>query len=281
MRVWLILAGALLLTGCDSTAGNPSATPTPKNTPSTADTPAPETRDLMLSFDDLSPVVSVQQARNHGSAEVSIGEASFTGAMLALDIDRDGGQAIRFPVVGALPAVVTVSSEDFLDVLNPGPSDFSFGADIKLDRKVIAMQRRGLAGKDNGNNVFQRGLFTDASQYKLQVDDGFASCLLRGAGGQAIVGVQAPVPRETWTRLSCTRSGDRLTIAQEVLEGDATGAFDTAEATVAVGVVDTSSVGPAAIGGKVNADGEPVRVDSDQFNGVIDNVFYDRRASPR
>lgn len=282
MRVSLILAGVLLTTGCASTPGSPAVTSDPLDTPSTLSGAESARPDVMLTFDDLPPALSMQQAINDGTADIKIDEVSFTGAMLALDVDREGGQAVRFPSVGAPPGVVTMVSRNVSDVLNPELSDFTFGADVRLDRKVTAMERRGLAGEDDGNNVLQRGVYFDPAQYKLQVDDGHASCLLRGSAGQAIISIDVRVPPNRWTRLRCLRADGLVTITQDVLEGRRAGESKTASAPAPVGEITMGrDQGPAAIGGKVNGSGEPVREDSDQFNGSIDNVFYDRVPSAR
>ena len=271
---WLVAA---VVSGCGTSSGEqPPPEPTPA--PAASATPSLDAEgDLILTFDDAPPGGLLEETKNLGVADVAVQGLSFSGAMLALEADADGGQAVRFPSVSASPAVVTVASIGGDDVFSPGDASFRFSADVQLDPEAAADDDSELAGQDNGNNVLQRGLFGDDAQYKIQVDKGRASCRLQGDVGDVLVKADVTVPPDTWTRIACTREGDQVTLTQEVLAGPDAGQQEAwqDEATIGSITLDADAA-PMTVGGKVNAKGDPVSGNSDQFNGSIDNVFYDR-----
>ena len=263
---------AALAVGC----GSSNEGPPPQPSSAEASTLAPGADDeLFLTFDDVSATGRVDEARNLGTSPVTVEGRTFTGAKLVLDVGLDGGQAVRFPAVAAPPALVTVTSQGRPDLFSPGSAAFTFGADVKLDPGAAEPDDSQLGGLDNGNNVVQRGLFGDEFQFKIQVDKGRASCRLQGTGGEVLVKADVPVPADTWTRLTCARDGKQVTLVQEILAGADAGQQETWQDESAIGSIEVpADAAPFTIGGKINQNGAPVRDNSDQFNGSIDNVFF-------
>lgn len=75
----------------------------------------------------------------------------------------------------------------------PGPSHFEFGAVYALDSRSSGRPI------DNGDNIWQRGRYTDDSIFELQVDHDYPSCLVRGSGGQVLVRSKTKVARNGCT----------------------------------------------------------------------------------
>lgn len=152
------------------------------------------------------------------------------------------------------------------------------GANYKLDPASDG------SATDNGDNLIQRGLYSSGSQYKLQIDHGKPSCGIRGTavcGGQPNLEVLAPnpVPRDEWRTVLCQRlvSGT-TTILKITIIDRATGATETNLGNVINNQIDlgsTASTVPLSVGGKLNAEGGPVKNSTDQFNGWIDNPRLD------
>ena len=267
---------AAVASGCGLSSGEGSSAEQAPSPVASATPSLDAEADLVLDFDDVPPSGLLEETSNLGTAGVVVQGLSFSGATLALEADSDGGQAVRFPSVSASPAVVTVASTGSSDVFSPGDASFRFAADVNLDPEAGGGDGSSPAGQDNGNNVVQRGLFGDDAQYKIQVDKGRASCRLQGDKGEVLVKADTTVPTETWTRLACTRRGDQVTLTQEVLEGPEAGTVETWQEEAAIGSIRMDAdAGPLTVGGKVNAEGDPVRGNSDQFNGSIDNVVFD------
>jgi hypothetical protein len=185
------------------------------------------------------------------------------------------GRALRFPPFssrgGATPAVVTVTPEVTSD-LDVGSERFGVSVDIRLDSESCCSK------SDNGNNVVQRGLYDDPAQFKIQIDDGTVSCRISGSTGIVFVRDSQPIEPQTWYRVGCVREGDEVTLT--VAE------FDTRSSSHRR-IVGTGRTGelrfadtPIAIGGKVYSSGAVVNGDSDQFNGLVDNVVFGRGAPP-
>jgi hypothetical protein len=229
---------------------------------------------LSYDFDDLPTAAGAAlttgalRLQNAGSEPFEVTASITAGATLRSVADPGGGHALRFPAyaaTGTPPAVVTISSDSVTDPLGPGTSSFTFGADFNLDK----LSEGGV--QDNGNNLMQRGLTDDPAQYKLQLDQGHASCRVAGVDGELVAKSDQLVKPATWYHLSCTRKGNQVTLRL--------GAFgEEPEPNIevgATGAVYVSSETPLVLGGKATRDGVAVVSDSDQFNGVIDNVFLE------
>ena len=88
---------------------------------------------------------------------------------------------------------------DGVDVLTPLAGAFSFGADVNSDAVSTGTTY------DNGNNVFQRGLYGEAAQFKVQIDHGYAMCRVKGDQGAVQITSSHLMPTGTWFRVSCAR----------------------------------------------------------------------------
>lgn len=129
------------------------------------------------------------------------------------------------------------------DALSPGASDFAYGAVFRLN---ATSSGRSI---DNGDNLFQRGLYEDSSQFKLQLDHGYPSCLVRGSAGQVFASSSTNVTPDKWYRATCTRVGSKVTV-QVVPYGSNVTPL-SAVANGSSGTLTFPSSQPAAIGGKV------------------------------
>lgn len=127
---------------------------------------------------------------------------------------------------------------------------------------------------DNGDNLFQRGLYEDPSQFKLQLDHGYPSCLVRGSAGQVFASSSTNVTPDKWYRATCTRVGSKVTV-QVVPYGSNVTPLSTV-ANGSSGTLTFPSTQPAAIGGKVTPSGAVVSSATDQFNGAVANVWVNR-----
>jgi len=234
--------------------------------------PAPE-QDLRLSFDrwDRSglPVLD-----GGGAPEVVGRVSSSAGGQVTPGPDRSSsGHSLRMERFRAdqpaHPAVVVLRpAPGAHDHTDPGHSDFAFGADFVLDAET------GVSATDNGDNLVQRGLFGEGPQYKVQLDGGHPSCRVSGAQGAVTVRATAAVEPGQWYRVRCRRVGDTVTLR---VSSSATAVREVREYT-ASGRTGTLSYGghapPFSIGGKVDADGDVLAGDSDQFNGLVDDVVF-------
>jgi len=240
--------------------------------------------DTVVSY-DFEPVVAADGTSqtiltNGGSADVVTSVVSaYGGTVQAVESRPTQGTAVRFPTFDASStgprAVVKIVNRTSTDVLAPGSRDFSWSADFNIDAETSSHTR---GSTDNGDNLFQRGLFSD-TQYKLDVDDHQPSCRLRGSSGATgAVRVIAPltvVPSQ-WYHATCTRTGNQLSI--EVDAFDDTGAVTqqwtrTATSKRGFGTFTWAKTGtPLSIGGKLTATGKPAGGSGDQFNGVVDNA---------
>lgn len=246
---------AVVLTGCNDEPDeiDPTATPTEGQ--------------LILKFDDGG-------LTNSGSGDFDIDVVALdngsTGADEALD-----GDALRTPEFADSPdgpkAIVKVLNASDSDELNPGDKDFTIGADINVDP---SSESEDDASHDNGNNVMQRGLF-EGSQYKIQIDHDTASCRIAGSEGEVTAKSSTTIEAGHWYRIRCARSGDDVTIT--VIDQEADDPEPTEdEDSGSIGSLDPTSASlPLSVGGKLNADGGIVKDNTDQFNGLIDNVLLD------
>lgn len=250
-------------------------------TPSDASSAASATEDIIVTLpaDDGTPLrlgferpeqpagSVVTDVVNSGEAGVSISVVTANGGSLrALD---QRGQSIRTPDFSASEnpprAVLSIRSDDEAgDVLNPGDAPFVFGADFALDRVSDG------SSVDNGDNLVQRGLAGDPTQYKLELDARRPTCRIHGSRGD--VRVVSPVQAEAgaWYRVRCLRQPAAVTLVVTDLE--------TGRETVTVEAGSTGSLSPESgrvplsVGGKLHTDGSLVDSATDQFNGAVDLV---------
>lgn len=205
------------------------------------------------------------------------------GRVIAQQVDADGvaGQAVEFPTFdpapGAPAAAVLVSSPDAEDPLDPGDRDFAFGAEVRL---VEESESDATDSTDNGNNVVQKGLYLDPSQYKLQVDHGYPSCRVAGSDGDLTVRSQVKPTPGVWYRVACERTADGVSITVSELGSEDDEVLDR---QVAEGATGTVAAGEKptylSVGAKTDARGLIPDSSTDQFNGLIAAVFVDIRGS--
>lgn len=262
-KLWVGVAAAALLTaGCGTAAGSAAGVD-----PAAA-TDAPPRPQLLLTFDDQKPGSAAgKEIRSAGSAAATIDLLAVNKPTTVFEKGRDDGIALRFPTYAGTEkgsfAALRVEPEEWL---SPGSSEFTFGADVRLDGNSNGSEI------DNGDNVLQRGLFADSAQFKIQVDKHRPSCVVRGTDGSVVVKSKLNLDPAKWYRLSCHRLDTTVTLT--VTDLAAGTAPEPIAKTGPIGSLDLIGSEPLAIGAKIGEDGEIVRSSTDQFNGRIDNVSY-------
>ena len=227
-------------------------------------------RFLWLNFDQANlGTATGQPIRNSGTALADVALVQVNNPDSHFELSQSGGLALELPDYsgvseGSYAAVrVTPLGGDWL---SPGRSNFRFGADVRLNQISIG------TSIDNGNNVMQRGLWTDTMQFKLEVDDGKASCVIRGDEGRVRATSTTSLKSGTWYRLRCYRAGSQvhLTVWQLGSEDSAT----VTRAEGPIGSLNASASAPLSVGAKMSTYGRIVPSSTDQFNGYLDNISY-------
>lgn len=267
-RIAAVAAGlALLAAGC---ATSPGAGQVPKRDAASAAQRA--AFGLRLTFSELRTGIggTAEPITNSGSWQVRIKTLSAAGGAVRTARGRGGrGLAVRFPAAGSSqPAPAAVIRVDRVNDRGPQPGNrrFRIGADFQLDSD----SSRG--AHDNGDNIVQRGLWGDPAQYKIQVDHGRPSCLIRGQAGQVYVQADTTVNRTDWYRVTCERRATSVVLRLVHFHPDGTRTSDRWRAQGRTGRLRLNGTW-ISVGGKVTARGKLVRNASDQFNGRLDNVF--------
>lgn len=259
------LAGLLLLllAGCSGASEQITYLSTPpQTTQPTAETGVqPEHSILLLEVPNGAPGF-----RQSGSANVRLDVTTLEGGELRTQ-HVDGRRAARFPSYvssGTYPrAAVTVRTPlDAQDRLQPGTMDFTLRAHFRLDPVT--------AGRtdDNGDNLLQRGLASDAAQYKLELNHSRPACRVEGSEGVLEAQSTTELEPETWYEVTCSRQDDSLRL--EVIGPEPVENVTTISGPVGNILFDRSV--PLSVGGKVTRQGELVRSATDQFNGSISSV---------
>ena len=261
----VLLVSLPLVTACSPEVGRavPAAEP-----------PRESSAVLLFDFDigAAAPGHVLSSADNSGTERVEVAVATAAGGRVRRDRARTGF-AIRRPAITvesrspAAALVVWPARGD--SELTPGPNGFRFGADFRLD--AVSED-----SSDNGDNLVQRGLFGSA-QYKLQLDHGIVSCRVAGAEGAVVVKTDPPVERNLWYRVSCERSADRVIVTLAVARDKA--GWAPARMWMgggAIGDLDIEDEVPLSIGAKVSDEGQIVTSAPDQFNGLVDRVFFEQ-----
>jgi hypothetical protein len=201
---------------------------------------------------------------------------NLNGGVLTAGNERGGGRghSIRTPRfnpnTGAPRAVVKILNATATDALNPRTNPFTFGADFTLDGLSSSTARGSV---DNGDNLMQRGLFNDSSQYKLELDDNVAACRIGGAQGAVEVSSSVRMQADRWYRARCKRLSGSISISVTFwrANGSAHTVTDTRAGRTGDMTPDRASW-PLSVGGKLEAAGA-VSSATDQFNGRIDNAI--------
>lgn len=204
---------------------------------------------------------------------------------------RNGGAALRLPEpVGSTSTEAHSSAVILVEALsaapphpiNPAAQPFSIGASFRLHAKTGGSQTEGAQEKgggvtdaaDNGDNLVQLGDFDDPSQYKIQLDRGRPSCRVAGDAGDVFVEADVEVEADRWYDVTCRRDADGLELWLREYRDDGTTLDRTWRAEGRTGKLGgLPPTQPLALGGKLTPDGRLVRSNTDQFNGVIDDVF--------
>ncbi len=240
--------------------------------PAYASEDAGRDRDLYLSFDRV-------DHRGHplldelGLPGIVGAVASVAGGEVAAGPDRSpAGHSLRMerfrPGQPASPAVVVVRPlTQALDRTDPGDGNFAFGADFVLDELT------GVSPTDNGDNLVQRGLFGAQSQYKIQLDGAHPSCRVSGDEGAVTVRATHRVEPGDWYRVRCRRVGNEVTL-RVAAGADADRAREYSERGATGSLSYGGGDAPFSIGGKVDQHGDVLATDSDQFNGLVDDVVF-------
>lgn len=260
VRWWVVgVASALALPAC-------GATPEPDDPTSTSSVAPTGKPTVLLDFEGGSAGSDASTFPTKGRLRGDAVVKTVNEARVSVEARPDGGLAVRFPSHSSSPrpggAVLVLQPATSDSVLDPGVGDFEFGADFALDGVSEG------AG-DNGNNLVQRGLAADPTQYKLQVEHGRASCRVAGSQGDVVVSSTSEVQAGRWYTVVCARAADKVTLT---LRGDG-GAVDQVSEPGASGSLTYPAQTPLVVGGKVSPSGAVVRENSDQFNGAVDNVF--------
>jgi PKD repeat protein len=207
-----------------------------------------------------------------GDTPVRIAVARLSGGNAKVVAGPDvATRAIEFPAYvksGTYPRAVVSVTPTSGGALSPGAADFEYGAVFRLN---ATSSGRSI---DNGDNVFQRGLYEDASQFKLQIDHGYPSCLVRGSAGQVFASSSLKVTAGKWYRATCSRIGTKVTVQVSAYGSNV--APVRAATNGSSGTLTFASTQPAAIGGKVSRSGAVVSSATDQFNGAVANAWVNR-----
>ncbi|WP_110206233.1 hypothetical protein [Nocardioides daejeonensis] len=264
---YLCLMALLPLAACGATAGSPERSAPPTEAPTGS---AGSSAEIVLDFDHVTAEFGsvLPDVRNAGSARVRTEVTTANGGRVRLAPGAGDGGALRLPAYGGSPEAPSAALLvwDTADALSPGERDFSFGATFQLDEVSEGDP------SDNGDNLMQRGLFADTAQLKLQLDHGVPSCRVAGSDGAVVVAWPGPIERGRWLAVRCTRVGGLLTLAvTDPVSGSPEG--EERQERGDIGTVEFASDVPFAIGAKVLAGGALPTSATDQFNGVIDDVF--------
>lgn len=230
-----------------------------------------------FTFDDNAAGASRhgQSVRHAGAAmapAVVLSPASSTHLTTVTNPVAGRGRALRFgdadcrgssPVRCARLARVSVPAGS--GSLSPGTRNFSYGAMVRL----TAAPRTGAAG---GMNVMQLGLSSTADMWKLQLDGGAPSCVVRNDGRSATVRRPTALKPGVPYRLQCTRTNGRLTLAVTPIYSSGVAgpaeAIRTAAASSAGSLVSFGSAPMFHIGSKGST------TNPDQLsNAIVDDVF--------
>jgi len=232
------------------------------------DDPPPKLRgSLVLDFESGPRAgQTVETVTNEGTEQVDVVVVDSDSAGVESVEGPDGGHAVRFPAYTgepAAPAAVLVAAAAKTGPLSPGERDFAFGATFELDPESSGSEA------DDGDNLLQRGSFSDPGQYKIQLDKGVPSCRVAGDAGDVLVEADEAVDPGTWYSVSCEREGSEVTLTVAPYADP-----DDRESWRASGPTGTLTFAdqPFSVGGKVAPSGAPV-ASADQFNGAVDDVF--------
>jgi hypothetical protein len=111
--------------------------------------------------------------------------------------------------------------------------------------------------------------------FKLQVDHGYPSCLVKGSLGEVLVTAPTRVVANTWYSTRCSRVGSRVSVEVVPYGGTAAKASATASVSRGSGNLTFDATRSASVGGKLTSSGAAAS-STDQFNGAVAKVWIDR-----
>lgn len=153
------------------------------------------------------------------------------------------GKALRYPVEGGYGLLEGPDR----DAWDPGVRDFRFGVKVKIPTSQATRHM----------NAFQKGYFQQSGgQWKLQIDRGLPSCVVRGGIDRVLVRGEDVVTDGRWHRLVCWRTSEHG--VRLFVDGELAAAKDAPTGNVANGA-------PLRIGAKKLGPGSV-----DQFHGRLD-----------
>ncbi len=210
----------------------------------------------------------VERIEQLGSADVQVDVVSLRDGAVRVAPDRSGEPAFGLPPFQDVPnpprAAIRVTPLD--DALTPGNRDFTMSVEARLDARSTGNP------VDNGDNLLQRGLASDESQFKIELDNARPMCRLQGSEGAVEVRAHDRVKAGTWYRITCVREGDLLTLSVTTLVGAGSQEVQSREVTGPVGAITwNQATPPLSVGAKFAPGGELIRSATDQFNGQVAN----------
>lgn len=276
------LTAALLAAGC-SADGQSSSEPAPTTTdamvrtsaapPSALATEATSAGLAVVLPGDVATGATVTALEQIGSLPLVVEIVTKSGGAINVGEGRDGEAVLDLPAFEqqeepprAFLRITAESPDSGVDSLAPGRADFLFGAEFVLDEESSGTR------VDDGDNLMQRGLASDPSQYKLELDRGRPNCEIKGTEGTVRVQGAARVTDGRWYRVRCSRQDDTVTlfVTEFFPGGDAV--ETVSEETGPIGSVEwPRSETPLSVGGKLAANGGMIQSATDQFNGMISN----------
>lgn len=244
----LFAALAVTLVSASACSTGQAKPPAPKQPPGQPPPKAGAT--LWFDFDKVAP----------GGRSTSVGDTSGNGYQGEILVANGGavrwvagrggrGRAARFPDECQTPrcaqptAVLRVTRAQGL---NPGDAPFSFGATVNVRQLT------------QGANVLQKGHFNDPVQWKLQVDKGVPSCVVKDGRRRVIVVAHIELETGQWYNLECQKGDGYVALRVNGRERK--------RKNVRLGPVSTDA--PLHIGAKGAG-----AYNNDQFHGLLDNIF--------
>jgi len=255
---------AAVLLGLTAVSVGSTATREPVSTPSDPQQTAVTGRVPVLQVDFGSELGQTWG----GGSPVEVGGAAHLSAHV---IARGAGHVLTVPGLagrGAAARFAREGEDSVAIVVTPGPgsaltagtANFTYGADFSADGNWA-----------DGNNLVERGLFTDPGQYKLEIDGGRPTCTIKGTAGRVTARLDPVLQTGAWYSGECVRNGSAVTVTVREL-GGGTGFWTR---TVQGEIGDVQPAAPTtvlSIGAKTWPN-DRIGVDCDQFFGAIDNVF--------
>jgi hypothetical protein len=265
------VTAALCLLGACSEERPP--TDKPGSPPSETDSDLPRRLTLPPGADLLLEAGADGRPEQVGTGSFDLQVSTLDGGDLQRTDRAEPGGAWKYPdyvARGRYPrAVVVARPRTGAEALSPGVGQFAYGADVRL-----APDSTGRV-EDNGNNILQRGLASDETMFKLEIDaNGRPGCSVKGRAGLATVLAANAVEPGIWYRIRCELRRDYVRVlVAEYLPSGATSMTGRAKPGRAGEVSFDGDEVPFSVGGKVARDGSVIKSETDQFNGEIANAY--------